>query len=295
MRSHLPDFQLVTAQSLDHALLLLAQAQQSGTSLQPLAGGTDLMVLLAAGKLPPGRYLNLWGLPELRTTALTAEHLDLGALTTYADVRKHPLIAQEFPSLVQAARETGAEAIQQRGTLGGNLGNASPAADSPPALLTYDAQIQLASVAGRRWVPYASYHTGYKQTVRRPDELITLIRLPRLAAHPSALHHYYRKVGTRRAQAISKVCLAARAEWQHGTLQNVRIAVGSVAPTPLRCTRTEACLTAAPLSVPLLFSAQRALAEDICPIDDIRSTADYRRQVTQNLLSDWLRPLLAHR
>ena len=136
------------------------------------------------------------------------EHVTLGALTTYTEVQANPILREEFPMLCQAASETGGLAIQNRGTLGGNIANASPAADSPPALLAYDAAVELISSNAARWVPYVDFHTGYKQMIMRPDELLARIRLPR---DSTEVHHYYRKVGTRKAQAISKVCFAATA------------------------------------------------------------------------------------
>src|SRR4029078_4586530 len=170
---------------------------------QPFAGGTDLMVLLEAGKLPHRNYVNIWRLEDLRGIELTETTVTLGALTTYTDVQAHPVLRNEFPMLCQAASETGGLAIQNRGTLGGNIVNASPAADSPPALLAYDAELELVSKQGERRIPYSSFHQGYKQMDIRPGELLRAICLPRTE---KTLTHYYRKVGTRKAQAISKIC-----------------------------------------------------------------------------------------
>ncbi len=172
------------------------------------------MVLLEAGKLPHKKFLNIWNLGELRGIAATAEHVTLGALTTYAEVQRHEILAREFPLLCRAAAETGSVATQNRGTLGGNIANASPAADSPPALLVYDAEIEIVSAGGARWVPYASFHTGYKEMNLRAGELIRRIRVPRSRA---GWKQYFRKVGTRRAQAISKICFAAAARDGGGT------------------------------------------------------------------------------
>src|SRR5689334_18496995 len=202
MRAYVPSYQLTTATSLDDALALIAN--EPGV-WKPFAGGTDLMVLLEAGKLPHRNYVNIWPLRELRGIEIDNDHVTLGALTTYTDVQTNSVLQREFPMLCQAASETGGLAIQNRGTLGGNIVNASPAADSPPALLAYDAEIELVSRGGSRWISYDGFHTGYKQMNMRPDELLTRIRLPR---NMSELTHYYRKVGTRKAQAISKVCFA---------------------------------------------------------------------------------------
>ncbi len=236
MRAFIPAYQLVTPQSLSEALTIVAS---DGGAWRPFAGGTDLMVLLEAGKLPHKNYLNIWNLSELRGIEVSDAYVSLGALTTYTEVHNHEILRAEFPMLCQAAKETGGIAIQNRGTLGGNIVNASPAADSPPALLAYDAELELVSKHGERRVPYLKFHTGYKQMDIRPDELLRAIRLPRAA---NRLTHYYRKVGTRKAQAISKVCFAAVGSMNDGKIESVRIALGSIAPIPLRCVQTENAL-----------------------------------------------------
>jgi CO/xanthine dehydrogenase FAD-binding subunit len=242
---------------------------------RPFAGGTDLMVLFEAGKLDHRRFLSIWRLAELRGITVSAETVSLGALTTYTDVLRHQIVSREFPLLAEAARNTGAIATQNRGTLGGNIVNASPAADSPPALLVYDAELELISARGSRRLPYREFHTGYKQMRLEPDELLAGIHLRR---DTGRWRQYYRKVGTRKAQAISKVCFAGLLDRATG---ETRIALGSVAPVPLRCLRTEAAIAAG--ADPLA-----ALAAEISPIDDIRSLAAYRRRVARNLLSDFL-------
>jgi CO/xanthine dehydrogenase FAD-binding subunit len=282
VRSCIPAYELVAPRNLAAALDLLASAP--GT-WKPFAGGTDLMVLLEAGKLPHRRFVNLWGLPELRGIAESAGDLTLGALTTYTEIRRNSTLAREFPLLCAAAAEAGAVATQNRGTLGGNIANASPAADAPPALLVYDAELELLSARGSRWVPYHGFHSGYKQMDLREGEIISRIRIPR---NKAAWRHYYRKVGTRRAQAISKVCFAAALRMEVGTIRDVRIALASVAPIPLRGVATETILRGQTLSPALIAAAQSALAREIAPIDDLRSTARYRRRVAQNLLRAFL-------
>ena len=285
MRAFVPSYQLISPTTLGEALDVLAQ--EKGV-WQPFAGGTDLMVLLEAGKLPHKNYLNIWNLAELRGIEVSTEHVTLGALTTYTEVQAHRVLRTEFPMLCQAASETGGLAIQNRGTLGGNIVNASPAADSPPALLAYDAEVELVAANGSRWVPYQSFHTGYKQTVMQPAELLARIRLPR---SPVKLVHYYRKVGTRKAQAISKVCFAATARINEGVVDVIRIVLGSVAPTPLRCQKTEAVLQSKTLDESAIAQARAELSREITPIDDIRSTRDYRLRVSLNVLEDFLRQL----
>ncbi|HVS83723.1 MAG TPA: xanthine dehydrogenase family protein subunit M [Pyrinomonadaceae bacterium] len=285
MRAFIPDYQLVNPVSLSEALDVLARDEGKWKSF---AGGTDLMVLLEAGKLPHRNYLNIWNLTELRGIEVTDAHVTLGALTTYTEVQNHDALRREFPMLCQAAKETGGIAIQNRGTLGGNIVNASPAADSPPALLAYDAELEFVSTRGRRWVPYQSFHTGYKQMNIRADELLRGIRLPRA---PKKLTHYYRKVGTRKAQAISKTCFAGVARLDADRIAEVRIALGSVAPIPLRCTQTERTLLHKRIDAESLADARAALAAEISPIDDLRSTRDYRMRVSLNLLEDFLQKL----
>jgi len=288
MRGNIPDYQLTTPATLGDALAMLAS--EPGV-WKPFAGGTDLMVLLESGSLRHRNYLNIWHLNELRKIDVTDNYISLGALTTYTDVHSHPVLRSEFPMLCQAASETGGLAIQNRGTLGGNIINASPAADSPPALLVYDAEIELTSTSGSRWVPYHGFHTGYKQMQIRPDELLSNIRLPRTGANR---YHYYRKVGTRKAQAISKVCLAAVGSVDNNQITDIRISFGSVAPIVIRCVKTEQSLVGRTVGSETTNLARQNLIAEITPIDDIRSTASYRLQVATNLLADFLENLQSH-
>jgi CO/xanthine dehydrogenase FAD-binding subunit len=282
MRAFLDAYELRQAASLDEALSALASAPGEW---RPFAGGTDLMVLFESGSLPRGRYLSVWGLTELRGIEARASEVSIGALATYSEIRGHEVLSQEFPLLGKAAAETGGLAIQNRGTLGGNIANASPAADSPPVLLVYDAELELVSVRGTRRVSYDTFHTGYKQMDLAPDELIARIRLPRGRAWS---RQYFRKVGTRKAQAISKVCLAAAAVADGDRIHDVRIAFGSVAPVPLRCHQVEAALRGRRLDAHAMADAVRALQAEVKPIDDIRSTASYRSRVAANLIKDFL-------
>ena len=250
MRAYIPAYDLRVPGSLSEALALLAR--EPGV-WQPFAGGTDLMVLLEAGKLSHKRFLSVSKLDDLRGIEVTAADVTLGALTTYTEIQKHPVLQAEFPLLCAAARETGSIATQNRGTLGGNIVNASPAADSPPALLVYDAEIELVSARGARWLPYHGFHTGYKKMQLAPDELLRAIRLPRRA---EAWRQYYRKVGTRKAQAISKVCFAGAALVESGTIRDIRIALGSVAPIVLRAVKTEDALRGANITPEVIAAAQ---------------------------------------
>jgi CO/xanthine dehydrogenase FAD-binding subunit len=285
VRAFVPHYQLTTPASLGDALALLKS--EPGV-WKPFAGGTDLMVLMEAGRLVHRNYINIWGLKELRGIEATDTHVTLGALTTYTDIQSNQILRSEFPMLCQAASETGGLAIQNRGTLGGNIVNASPAADSPPALLAYDAEIELVSTRGSRWLPYQGFHTGYKQMQIDSDELLARIRLPR---NTTGLTHYYRKVGTRKAQAISKVCFAAVGKIDQGLIDDTRIVVGSVAPVVVRCIQTENVLRGRKPDDETVALACTTLLQEISPIDDIRSTAKYRLQVAKNLLADFLTTL----
>src|SRR5690242_14813450 len=256
MRAFVPDYEMITPQTLTEGLQIM---KEEPGIWKPFAGGTDLMVLLEAGKLDHKRYLNMAHFKELRgVDAESSDSVIIGALTTYTDILRSSILSNEFPLLARAARETGSIATQNRGTIGGNIVNASPAADSPPALLVYDAELELISARGARRLPYRDFHTGYKQMRLETDELLASITLKRDTAR---WRQYYRKVGTRRAQAISKVCFAAVQDRNTG---ETRIALASVAPIPLRCVRTERAIAASADPLPVL-------AEEISPIDDIRS------------------------
>jgi CO/xanthine dehydrogenase FAD-binding subunit len=285
MRAYIPGYDLRVPGSLSEALGLLAR--EPGV-WQPFAGGTDLMVLLEAGKLSHRRFLSLSKLADLRGVEVSSNAVILGALTTYTEIQRDSVLQQEFPLLCKAAHETGSIATQNRGTLGGNIVNASPAADSPPALLVYDAEVELISARGVHWLPYSGFHTGYKKMQIASDELLRAIRLPRRA---NRWKQYYRKVGTRKAQAISKVCFAGAALVEDGTIRDIRIALGSMAPIVLRAVKTEGVLRGAKLSPGIVTMAKEALAREISPIDDIRSTARYRLRVAQNLLEEFLSQL----
>ncbi len=282
MRGLAADFEVVTPVSLGEALGALARHPGLYTLL---AGGTDVMVLLESGTLAPRPLLNIRSIAELNGIDEQPDFVALGALTTFSALQRNPLLRREFPLIVQAASEVGGVAIQNRGTVGGNLGNASPAADLSPSLLVYDAQLELRSVRGSRVVPYVEFHIGYKRTLLEADELIARILLPRSAA---GWHGYSRKVGPRAAQAISKVHLATVARMAEGHIAEARVALGSVAATPVRCRNTEELLRGRAVDTVLIEEARAALTAEVQPIDDIRSTAHYRRRVAANLLEEFL-------
>jgi CO/xanthine dehydrogenase FAD-binding subunit len=285
MRSNPTEYQFVAPASLQAALSLLAE--EPGGWL-PIAGGTDVMVQYAAGKLAARKLVSIWNLPELRCIEVSPDEIRIGAGCTYTDLRANELVQREFSLLARAAAWTGGIANQNRGTIGGNIVNASPAADSLPALLAYEADLILTSARGERRVPYQGLHTGYKKTKLAADELIRTICLARRFSGHVA---YTRKVGARNAQAISKVCIAALGRYAGGVVEDVHIALGSVAPVPLRLAKTERLVTGKLVDLSLLASARNTAIAEIQPIDDIRSTARYRSAVVGNLVAEFLEKL----
>ncbi|MEO8193687.1 MAG: xanthine dehydrogenase family protein subunit M [Gemmatimonadales bacterium] len=264
MRTAISGLDLRRASSVDEALTILRDEKRT-----PIAGATDLYVALNFGTLAPRQFLDIWALDELRTISIHNGMLVIGALTSYTALMQSHLVAERVPMLAKASSLVGGVQIQNRGTLAGNIANGSPAADGVPVLSATDAVIVLRSVDGERRIPLNDFYTGYRATVMRPDELIVAIEIP-----PVEGKQWFRKVGTRAAQAISKIVMAAvRAP-------SPRIALGSVAPTVIRVPQTEQALAAGAS----IDEAAQIISREIVPIDDVRSTADYRRRVTANLL-----------
>jgi CO/xanthine dehydrogenase FAD-binding subunit len=285
MRSNVIQYDLIAPNSLDAILQILADSPDRYT---PIAGGTELMVAFGAGRLQPRKLISLWNLAELRFIQVMPDAVIIGAGATFTDLRRHPAIARELSLLSQAASWTGSIANQNRGTLGGNIVNASPAADSPPALLAYDATLQLISTRGIRTMPYRDFHLAYKKTALAPDELLYSIVVSR---NWKGYKSYIRKVGTRNAQAISKVALAAVARTSNGIIEDIRIGAASLRETPTRLTATERSLLNQPIAPETIAAARAAILSETLPIDDIRSTAKYRAAVAANLLEEFLRTL----
>jgi CO/xanthine dehydrogenase FAD-binding subunit len=285
MRSNAANYELIAPNSLDAALQILADSPDHYT---PIAGGTELMVALGAGRLQPRKLISLWNLEELRFIEITPDAIILGAGTTFTDIRKHSVIAEEFSILTQAASWTGSIANQNRGTLGGNIVNASPAADTPPALLAYDAELTLISARGSRTLPYRDFHLAYKKTALEPDELLHSITILR---NYSGYKSYIRKVGTRNAQAISKVAITALVRGNKEKIEDIRIGAASVREYPTRLPATEQSLIGKSVTKDTIAVARAAILSEARPIDDIRSTARYRASVAANLLEEFLQTL----
>jgi CO/xanthine dehydrogenase FAD-binding subunit len=282
MRGNPAMHDLVAPGSLGAVLDLLAAEPGIWT---PIAGGTELMVAFSAGRLNALKLVSLWGISDLRAIEAKPDTIAIGASATFLDLRKNAVIATEFPLLAMAASWIGSIANQSRATLGGNLVNGSPAADSSPALFAYDAEIEMISVRGTRRVPYSRFHTGYKRNVLAPDELLYAIHLRRRFARH---RQYLRKVGTRRAMAIAKVALGATALVENNVIEEIRIGAASLAPYPARLLDAESALLGKAITRETVLAARSALLAEITPIDDIRSTAEYRRRVAVNLLEEFL-------
>lgn len=272
--------------TLAEAFSILAERQGR---IKIMAGGTDLMVLMNARQVVAPEFLDLWRVSELRGITDEDDTLRIGALTTYTQLISSPLIQQFVPALVAASRTIGAMQIQNRGTIGGNIVNASPAGDSLPVLAAYDAEVLIGSARGLRQVSFNQFYAGYRKTVLAADELLLAMRVPKRKEYE---RDFFFKVGTRRAQAISKVMLAARANIGNGVLESISLAVGSVAPTVIRAWETERLLEGKALTADLLTAARASIIREVSPITDVRSTEHYRRTVTGNVLVRFLRQLM---
>ncbi len=271
--------------SLDEAL----EARRANPEFVVLAGGTDLLVGAQQRPEPPG-IIDLFGLADL--VGVTAEPdgtVVIGAATTFAAIARSDLVGRELSCLGAAAREVGALQIQNRGTIGGNIATSSPVGDSLPVLLALDAEIEVAGEDGQRIIPYQHFCTGYRETALAIDELIVSVRVP---PRPAGLRQFWRKVGTRQAQSISKLSVAATARLEGGVIAEVRIGLGAVADRPIRARAVEAALLGQPPGRELAVRAGAVLATEITPIDDVRSTAAYRLQVAQNVVGRFVSSLV---
>src|SRR5882672_5514494 len=275
----------VTPSNLGEVYEFLAER---GRRAKIIAGGTDLMVALNAGSLDAKEFIDIWPLNELRGIDDEGATIRIGALTTYTQLIKSPLIQLSVPALVEASRTVGAIQIQNRGTIGGNIVNASPAGDSLPVLAAFDAEIEIGSIRGVRSMDFNRFYTGYRQTLMEPDEILLAVRLRKLKSNERS---FFFKVGTRRAQAISKIVMAVKVGTTGAVIDSIGVALGSVAPTVIRARQTESLLTNSTLDATLIERARRTISQEIAPITDVRSTEHYRRTVTGNALAKVLRLL----
>jgi xanthine dehydrogenase small subunit len=264
MRNATSELNLRRAKSLNEALTILRDEKR-----MPVAGATDVYVAVNFGMVASKKFLDIWPIEELRRVTATKDLVTIGALATYTSLIRSPIIHDRLPMLIEASKQVGGVQIQNRGTVGGNIANGSPAGDSLPVFAVADAVVVLRNLGGERRVPFNEFYTGYRATVMRPDELIVAIEVPRLDGR-----QWYRKVGTRAAQAISKIVVAGLRS------ESPRISFGSVAPTVVRVPKTEAALAAGKS----IDAAAKILESEISPIDDLRSTGEYRMRVSVNLL-----------
>ncbi|OGR81968.1 MAG: hypothetical protein A3J74_01975 [Elusimicrobia bacterium RIFCSPHIGHO2_02_FULL_57_9] len=253
----------------------------------PLAGGTDFMVSWNMGLHNGKTVLDISALRSWRKISAAKTGVRIGALATHADLQRHPALRREFSLLTEACSEIGAAAIQNRGTLGGNIANASPAGDSFPPQAVYEAKVHAVSAQARRLIPFNEIFVGVKKTVLRPGELIESVEIPFLKPRPS--RQYFRKVGTRAAQALSKT-VAAGLLWlsRDGRVSEMRFALGSMATMVRRLKSAEHFVQGKKLTSEVIDHACELLAKDVSPIDDVRSTAQYRLKVSRNLLREFL-------
>lgn len=264
------------------SLAAALEARAAHPSWLVLAGGTDALVS-ASHRPEPAGILDLWRLAELGGVRAepAAERVVLGAGATWLEVQRSPLVLQHLPILAEAAKEIGALQIQARGTVGGNIATSSPVGDSLPVLLALEAELELASVRGSRLVPYAEFCTGYRKTAMAADELIVAVRVPMPGPR---VRQRWRKVGTRRAQSISKVMGAAALHLDGDVVQRATVALSAVADRPIRLGAVEAAVVGLPLAK-AAEAARAAVAGAISPITDLRSSREYRLQVAENLVA----------
>jgi carbon-monoxide dehydrogenase small subunit/xanthine dehydrogenase small subunit len=272
--------------NLDEALRIL---EAQGDNVTIVAGATDLLTNLKLGLVHPGTVMDISQIDGLADISRRNGVIEIGGATPVSAIAGDPLVASHLPALAQAAALFGADAIRNRATLGGNLVTASPAADLPPPLMALDATVVLASTNRRREVPIDAFFTAYRQTMRQPNELLVGVRVP---VPPEGIQQAFYKVGTRRAQAISKISLAGRARLDAtGKVIDVRIAAGSVAPIPVRLRKVEQSLEGSELHREAIQRAGELASDEVTPIDDVRSTEHYRRTITGRLVSRFLREI----
>lgn len=252
-----------------------------------LAGGTDLIVQWRAGIRNLQGVVDISGVEEMKSIDFNEDVIEIGACSTHAEISRNTEVIKYLPLLAKACRSIGAVQIQNRGTIGGNIMNASPAGDIPPALVVYDTDLLLSSVKGERWVAARDFFVGYRKTALNPDELLTKIRIRKVRRRDERAEFY--KIGTRRAQAISKVVMCIRAEIFHGGISDIAIALGSMAPTVVRAYGTEALLKGKMITEALIDQAGRSLSDEFHPIDDVRSTSKYRSFVCGGLICRYLK------
>jgi len=287
----LPRYELEHVASLEALCALMHQHRDDDAPVALLAGGTDFMVQLSQGGLASGPLplvVDISRMDELRTIHWDGTRLRIGAAVTYLEMQRHPEVCERAPVVAKMTYDVGGPTIQARGTLGGNLATASPAADGVAAIAAYDPDIVVRSVRGERRIAMADLQTGYKESTRASDEVIVAVELTPPTPGSAWV---WRKVGTRLAQAISKVALAAVAEVEDGCVRRFGAAMASVAPVTALMTNTRALVLSTPLNQLTAAAIDAAVDADVSPIDDVRSTSRYREHVARAIVRGFLREL----
>ena len=275
----LAEFEMFTPKTLLEALDLLA-LNQSHTAL--VAGGTNLVVDLRSGRHTPEVVINIDRLSELRGIHQSDGQIVIGGLTTINELIDSPIIREVAPNLFFAAKMFANPIIRNRATVGGNLADASPAGDTIPPFLALDAEVELVSYAGSRWVPLDAFFMGVRKTVIKENELLSAVRFT--VPDKNTRHAYY-KLGLRKADAISVISVAVSLEISpNNVCKKARIALGSVAPRPLRAKEAESQLEGKEITPGLAGEAAKLAVKAVSPISDIRGSADYRRKMVDVLV-----------
>lgn len=264
----------------------LALAYANPSAMPILAGGTDLIVQWRTGVINPAGFISISGVDELKVIIEKDDSIEIGALATHAMITSSKIVRRHVAPLAEACATIGVPQIRNLGTMGGNIMNASPAGDTLPVLIACDAKILLQNLTGERWIPAREFFTGYKKTAIARSEILTRISFPKLGKDVTAR---FLKIGTRRAQAISKVSMCVRGVISHGGIVDISIAVGSVAPTVISAPGTEAFLKGRAITTALIDHARHSIMDEVHPIDDVRSTAEYRKFVCGSLMARYLR------
>ncbi len=282
MMYRMPEFEYVKARSLAEALELLDKLEGA----RPLAGGTDLLVDVKIGRFKPRYVVDIGGLKELKYLRDTGESLEIGALTTIQEILDSPLVEQKARLLWLAAREFAYWQVRNMATIGGNLCNASPAADMAPPLLVYEALLKIASSRGERLVPITEFFLEPRQTVLQKGELLVEVVVPYKKLEDAGF--YYAKVGRRLGHDISVVAVAAAVKLEEGVVADARVALNSVAPRPIRAYSVEKALIGREPSVEVIEEVAELVERDISPISDVRAPAEYRLYVSKLLVREAL-------
>ena len=275
------EFKYYEPSTLDEAVELL---QKLGPDAKILAGGTDLLVQMKTGVLRPKYIINIKKIKELRKIEDRGDRLVIGALTRLRDIEKNSIVREKFYSLYEAVKAMASPQIRCMASVGGNLCNASPAADTAPPLMTYNAELVLSSINGERRVSIHDFFLGPRKTVLAKNELLKEIRLP----VENNYGYSYIKLGRRTSFTLSIVSVATLVKIENSKFKDVRIALNSVAPTPVRAKSVEKYLIGREVDEEVISEASKLVVNDISPISDIRASADYRRKASIVLVHDSL-------